>query len=382
MTDDTVPYDAQPTPKPPPYPVSFDVEGPAEVSRLSTFFRIILLIPLALFVSIIGSIGAGGVLGGLVLAHWITILVRGRPVGWICRAIVAIQRFVLRAYAYFFLMTDKYPPFEGDWSVSYEVEQTDRLQRRQLVIWKTLASIPHVVALVVLWFAVVVCIVISWFAILFTGRFPLGLRGFIVGWMRWSARVGAYWVSLRDEYPPFSLAAEAPPASNTTAVWSGIGGFVLAGAAVGGIIAGILLVRDFEDAEVAYVDLLVGEPSPTLELRGMSITLLGATDGYQFADGLFIAAVGDRFVLFTAAIENVGGYDDTIHDYDFQLRDTGADSHDPVLVSYGGKSGPADLEKDGVAFVTVIFEIDGDVDPNQFEFQPDWDQRARFEITQ
>ena len=34
----------------------------------------------------------------------------------------------------------------------------------------------------------------------------------------------------------FSLDAEAPPASNTTAVWSGVGGFVLTGAAVGGII--------------------------------------------------------------------------------------------------------------------------------------------------
>ncbi len=381
MTDDTVLYDAQPPPKPPPYPVSFDVEGPAEVSRLSTFFRIVLLLPLAIFLAIIvGTVGSG-VLTGLILAHWITILVRGRPVGWICRAIVAIQRFALRAYTYFFLITDKYPPFEGDWGVRYEVEQTDRLQRKQLVIWKTLASIPHVIALVVLWFAVVVCVVISWFAILFTGRFPLGLRGFIVGWLRWSARVGAYWVSLRDEYPPFSLAAEASPASNTTHVWSGVGGFVLTGAAVGGIIAVILTARDFEDAEVAYVDLLVGEPSPTLELRDTSITLLGAADGYQFVDGLFIAAEGDRFVLFTAAIGNVGGYEERIHDNDFQLNDSGGDSHDPVVVSYGGSSGPGELEEDEVAFVAVIFEIGGDVNPDEFEFQPEWDQRARFEFT-
>ncbi|MCI0886450.1 MAG: DUF4389 domain-containing protein, partial [Chloroflexi bacterium] len=342
---------------------------------------IILLIPLALFVSIIGSIGAGGVLGGLVLAHWITILVRGRPVGWICRAIVAIQRFVLRAYAYFFLMTDKYPPFEGDWSVSYEVEQTDRLQRRQLVIWKTLASIPHVVALVVLWFAVVVCIVISWFAILFTGRFPLGLRGFIVGWLRWAARVSAYWISLRDEYPPFSLAAEASPTSNTTHVWSGVGGFVLAGAAAAGFFVLVVVISNFEDAEVSYAGLLDGEASPTLEVQDIAIQLVSADDRYEFADSLFFPEDGERFVSFTTVLTSVSSLDQEIRDEDFALKDTGGDRHGPVLVSYGGHVGPRDLFGLEIGVVVVIFEIPNGEDPVAFEFEPEVLQRARFLFT-
>ncbi len=382
MADDTVLYDARPPQQAPPYPVSFDVDGPAEVSRLSTFFRIILLIPVALFLGIIGSVGTGGLLGSLIVAHWITILVRGRPVGWICRAIVAIQRFAFRAYTYFFLITDKYPPFEGDWNVHYEVDQTERIQRKQLVVWKTLASIPHVIALVVLWFAVIVCIVISWFAILFTGRFPLGLRGFIVGWMRWSARVSAYWMSLRDEYPPFSLSADASPTGNATHVWSGIGGVVLAGGAIGGIAALLIATSNLEEAEVSYARLLAGEPSPTLELRDMSITLLGADDRYEFTDSLFVPEDGDRFVLFTAAIVNVGGLDEKINDNDFQLKDTGGDSHDPVLVSYGGSFGPGDLQEDAVGFVAVIFEIPRDEDPEAFEFEPEWTQRARFKFTE
>ena len=363
-----------------PYPVSFDVEGPAEVSRLSTFFRIILLIPVALFLGIIGSIGAGGLLGGLLLAHWITILIRGRPVGWICRAIVAIQRFALRAYTYFFLITDKYPPFEGDWNVSFEVDQTERIQRKQLVIWKTLASIPHIIALVVLWFAVIVCIVISWFAILFTGRFPLGLRGFITGWLRWSARVGAYWMSLRDEYPPFSLSADASPASSTTHVLSGIGGLVLTGGAVGGIIAVVVATANLEDAEVSYVALLAGEPSPTLEVQEIEITLLDADDRYEFADNLFIPEDGDRFVSFTAELVNVSKYEEEIDDNDFGLEDTGGDGHDPVFVSYGGSVGPRDLEGGAIGFVRVIFEIPRDEDPESFDFEPEWLQRARLEF--
>ncbi|RLC55419.1 MAG: hypothetical protein DRI30_07615 [Chloroflexi bacterium] len=381
MTDDTVVYGSQrPTPRA--YPVSFDVKGPAEVSRLSSFFRIILLIPVALFVGIIGSVGAGGLLGGLLLAHWITILIRGRPVGWICRATVAIQRFTLRAYTYFFLITDKYPPFEGDSNVHYEVDQTERIQRKQLVIWKTLASIPHVIVLGVLWFAVVVCIVISWFAILFTGRFPLGLRGFVVGWMRWVARVGAYWMSLRDEYPPFSLAAEAGPASTTTHVWSGIGGLLLSGGAIGGIVAIVIASANLEEAQASYAGLLVGEPSPTLEIQDMRVTLLEADDRYELADGLFIPEDGDRFVAFTAEIINVRTYGQVVEDNDFRLKDSVGGGHDPVIVSYLGRVGPVELLGGSFMFVRVIFEIPLAEDPVRFEFEPTELQRARFEFSE
>ena len=382
MTDDTVVYDAQPPPKtkPAPYPVSFDVEGPAEVSRLSTFFRIVLLIPVALFLWIIVSI-LGSFLGGLILAHWITVLIRGRPVGWICRAIVAIQRFAFRAFTYFFLITDQYPPFEGDWNVHYEVDQTERIQRKQLVIWKTLASIPHFIVLSVLWFAVIACIIISWFAIIITGRFPLGLRGFIVGWMRWSARVGAYWISLRDEYPPFSLSADASATSNTAHVWSGIGGFVLAGGAIGGIVALVIATANLEEAQVSYAGLLAGEPSPTLEVQSMRITLLAADNRYEFADGLFVPEDGDRFVSFTAEIINVGSFNQEIEDNDFELKDSGGDGHDPVIVSYLGRVGPVELLGGSFIFVRMIFEIPRDEDPEAFEFEPEWLQRAKFEFT-
>jgi hypothetical protein len=61
--------------------------------------------------------------------------------------------------------------------------------------------------------------VIAWFAIVFGGRFPdqlwklsaftgnypRSLYDFGVGVLRWSTRVEAYTLLLRDEYPPFSL---------------------------------------------------------------------------------------------------------------------------------------------------------------------------------
>ncbi len=46
---------------------------------------------------------------------------------------------------------------------------------------------------------------VAWFAVLFTGRWPEGMRNFVVGFFRWSTRVNAYYYLLTDVYPPFSL---------------------------------------------------------------------------------------------------------------------------------------------------------------------------------
>jgi len=55
--------------------------------------------------------------------------------------------------------------------------------------------------------------------LLFTGRYRLELFNLVIGINRWAARVGAYVLLMRDEYPPFRLdqgpveppAAAVPP---------------------------------------------------------------------------------------------------------------------------------------------------------------------------
>ncbi len=65
--------------------------------------------------------------------------------------------------------------------------------------------IPQVIVLFFVLIAWLITAIIGWFAVLFTGRYPDGLWQFGLGAMRWSLRVEAYLLLLRDEYPPFSL---------------------------------------------------------------------------------------------------------------------------------------------------------------------------------
>ncbi len=49
-----------------------------------------------------------------------------------------------------------------------------------------------------------VLFVLGQFAVLFTGRFPRGWHAFMVRVMYWQARITAFEMGLRDEFPPFS----------------------------------------------------------------------------------------------------------------------------------------------------------------------------------
>ncbi len=55
--------------------------------------------------------------------------------------------------------------------------------------------------------AVAVVALIAWFALLFTRRYPEGLRALAVYYLRWRVRAVAYTALLRDEYPPFGEGA-------------------------------------------------------------------------------------------------------------------------------------------------------------------------------
>ena len=73
------------------------------------------------------------------------------------------------------------------------------------VAFRIILVIPQVIVLAVLGIAAGVALLIAFFAVLFTGRWPDGLRAFVVKVLRWNLRVQAYFLLLVDGYPPFAL---------------------------------------------------------------------------------------------------------------------------------------------------------------------------------
>ena len=74
---------------------------------------------------------------------------------------------------------------------------------------KAILLLPH---LIIVWFLQIAAFLMAWIGywiILFTGRFPEGLHGFLTGVTRWNTRINGWLLSLTDQYPPFSLGGDS-----------------------------------------------------------------------------------------------------------------------------------------------------------------------------
>jgi hypothetical protein len=377
------------------YPVRLSMEYPERLSRLSTFFRIVLVIPVLIFLALVSgqgfetgsdpeNVGAGlATIGGTVVAAiWATILVKGRIPHWLFDFQVGLQRFTNRAYAYVLLLTDKYPAFEGDWLLQYEVDYSDRLSRWKLVIWKFISSIPHLIVLTFLFLAVVAVTIIAWFAILITGAYPRGLHTFVVGVMRWSARVAAYAISLTDAFPPYSLDEDAPPASRSAEVVSGVIGLVIAGvAAVGLTIAVIFLALyliESEKESVALTAVLAGDvPAAvsSIEMDDVTFTLRRVEDPSEV--GFIVPRAGERLVAFavdyggqpTGFDFGDGGAQPDITARTLRLQ-TSEGVERAVLLTLDGVPAPIELDGPVDGELVAIFEVDDGAELEELRAYP------------
>ena len=192
-----------------PYPVSVEAELGSDLSRWLWLVKWLLVIPhliLLVFLWVAAVV--------LTFVAFFAILFPGRYPRGIFDFHVGVLRWSWRVsyYSYGALGTDQYPPFSlkaAEYPATLEIEYPERLSQGRVLI-KWILAIPHFIVVgfiqggengglnsaLVLFAAV---------ALLFTKRYPGDIFYLVRGINRWTIRVTAYALLMRDEYPPFRL---------------------------------------------------------------------------------------------------------------------------------------------------------------------------------
>lgn len=191
-----------------PYPIVVDAALPERVSRWRPLVHWLLLIPQYIVLWALGVVTSA-----LVFVSWFIGVFTGQiPLG-ILRFIAMYLRYSARVQSYVLFLHGVYPPFEfedsmddrGSYPIGVDVAPEAGHRNRLTIFFRLFMIIPQlffgILVAIGLWFVNV----IGFFAVLILGRWPLGLRDFAIGALRWSIRVNGYYYLLTDAYPPFSL---------------------------------------------------------------------------------------------------------------------------------------------------------------------------------
>jgi hypothetical protein len=184
------------------YPVTFEADYVERRSRLSTFFRLILAIPVAIVLYVFGIVAWFAV-----VIAWFAIVITGRYPKGLYEFVADFTRFLARVTAYSVLLTDAYPPFSGAEDASYPVrmEFAGPLEHysRLKTLFRVILAIPIVILRYVVNLLLEIGAFASWIVIVITGKRPRGLFDLMVLANSYTARSDAYLYLLTETYPPF-----------------------------------------------------------------------------------------------------------------------------------------------------------------------------------
>lgn len=191
------------------YPATFTLDPPETITNWRPLVQWLLAIPHFVVAYVINLIAAL-----CMLVAWFAIVITGRMPQGLADVIAMANRYQLRIMAYAGFLHEEYPPF--DFSMSAEdpggqpvrvdfspaIEDRNRLTVGLRILW----AIPAAIFSSIIMFVAQILWFIALFAVLFTGRWPEGMRNFVESALRVNTRTTAYVTLLTDEYPPFDTA--------------------------------------------------------------------------------------------------------------------------------------------------------------------------------
>jgi len=184
------------------------VDSPYEIARWRALFQWVLYIPHGILVQVFGY-----VFMATAPLHWLIVLITGKPSKGLYGFNAMIWRYETRTGLFLYGFSEDYPPFafpmggadDGGYpAVRVELpEAPDSISR--ISVLNGILAIPHYVLIMIYSIAAMLVLFVAWFAVLFTGKWPSGMRDFIVKFSTYATRVWAYAFMATTEYPSFSL---------------------------------------------------------------------------------------------------------------------------------------------------------------------------------
>jgi hypothetical protein len=194
--------EAAPYTPPPSHPVRLVVYDDLKRSRLTVFFRLLLLIPHFAWQCAWSLI----VIPLCLVVNWYVVLFAARTPEDMHLLLARALRYWTHVVSYMFLVSNPYPTFfgrPGSHPVDLEVEGSER-QRRVITFFRLILAIPAFVVAYVFVFVLGVVAFIGWFIALVVGRMPKGMRDLSAYCLQYEAQTFAYLMILTDRYPSFS----------------------------------------------------------------------------------------------------------------------------------------------------------------------------------
>ena len=184
------------------------VDSPHEVARWRPLAQWVLAIP-HLFVA--GGVGA--LTRAVAVIYWFKHLFTKKLDPELYKALAMGERYELRTSGYLLGFSEQFPPFDFPLAVddngayppvALNLPELPESSHRGAA-WNILKAIPHY--FVVAFFAIgaVFVLLAAWFAVLFTGRWPEGMRRYLVRLTNYYLRVWVYVLMVDNTYPKFGL---------------------------------------------------------------------------------------------------------------------------------------------------------------------------------
>jgi Domain of unknown function (DUF4389) len=182
----------------PDHPVSLRDEGELRRNRLLVLFRLPLVVPHFVWLTLWSLVAFV-----LAVVAWVVALVSGRVPEWLHRFLAALVRYSTHVLSFLYVLGGPYPGFvgrAGSYPVDLEIDPRQP-QSRLKTGFRVILAVPAFLASGGFSTVMLVAGVGAWWAALFTGRIPEGLRRLLAWAVRYQAQVSGYMLLLTDRYP-------------------------------------------------------------------------------------------------------------------------------------------------------------------------------------